>query len=275
MRGLLQLFATYGNFLLFLALEGIALFMVVQFNHRQRAIWGNSLGLAAASTEATVDRIGDYVGLREEVIRLQGANIALMEQLDNARYRNAIKRDTAFSEASEPLYTFIGANVVSNEVTSLSNTFRLDKGRLHGVEPGMGVIATEGIAGVVLAVSDHFSLVMSILHRESRVKAEIASSGYFGTLTWNGKSPRYLTLEAIPKHAALLEGDTVVTSGYSNLFPEGIMVGEVAEIALPAGENFYQVKVELVNDLSRLRYVYIVENQMREEHEQLDEVANE
>ncbi|NRA49917.1 MAG: rod shape-determining protein MreC [Phaeodactylibacter sp.] len=275
MRGLLQLFAAYGNFLLFGFLELLALVLVVNFNQRQGAIWDNSWGMATASLDESADWVGEQWALRDELIKLQGENIRLMEQLDNARFSNAVRQDTFMRDSTEQLFSYIPANVISNSTISTSNFIRLDKGANHGVRPNMGVVSTDGIVGIVLAVTPHYSQVMSLLHRQTRIKGAIASSGYFGTLTWNGKSPRYMQLEAIPKHAILEVGDTIVTSGYSQLFPEGLQIGVVDKFDLSGGRNFYNIDVKLRNDLNKLRYVYIIENELWKEHAQLDEVVNE
>jgi|AntRauTorckE5430_2_1112549.scaffolds.fasta_scaffold02862_5 rod shape-determining protein MreC len=275
MRGLLQLFAAYGNFLLFGFLELLALVLVVNFNQRQGAIWENSWGMATAGLDQSADWLGEQWALRDELIKLQGENIRLMEQLDNARYSNAVRQDTFLRDSSEQLFSYIGANVISNTTISTANSIRLNKGGEHGVRPNMGVISTDGIVGVVRAVTPHFSQVMSLLHRETRIKAAIARSGYFGTLTWDGKSSRFMQLEAIPKHAALEKGDTVITSGYSQLFPEGLPIGLIEGFNLDGGGNFYNIKIKLRNDLNKVRYVYVIENEMWKEHKELDKAANE
>ncbi|MCR9098550.1 MAG: rod shape-determining protein MreC [bacterium] len=275
MRGLLQLFAAYGNFLLFGFLELLALILVVSFNQRQGAIWDNSWGMATAMFDQSADWLGEQWALRDEMIKLQGENIRLMEQLDNARYSNAVRQDTFLRDSTEQLFTYIPANVISNSTIGTANYLRLDKGSNHGVRPNMGVISSDGIVGVVRAVTPHYSQVMSLLHRETRIKAALSRSGYFGTLTWNGKNARLMQLEAIPKHAVVAEGDTVVTSGYSQLFPQGLAVGTVKSFDFSGGGNFYNIQVMLRNDLNKLRYVYVIENEMWKEHKELDEAVNE
>ena len=275
MRGLLQLFAAYGNFLLFGFLELLALVLVVNFNQRQGVIWEHSWSMATAGLDQSADWLGEQWALRDELIKLQGENIRLMEQLDNAKYSNAVRQDTFLRDSSEQLFSYIGANVISNSTISTANFIRLDKGGDHGVRPNMGVISTDGIVGIVRAVTPHFSQVMSLLHRETRIKAAISRSGYFGTLTWNGKNSRYVQLEAIPKHAVLEEGDTVVTSGYSQLFPEGLPIGVIEKYGLGDGGNFYNIEVKLRNDLNKLRYVYVIKNEMWKEHRELEATVDE
>lgn len=274
MRGLAQLFAAYSNFLLFLILETLSLVLIVQFNHNQQAIWSNSVGLMTASVEQKVDNMTDYIGLREEVIKLQAENIALMQKLDRTEYALAIQRDTIGTDSLlDPAFTYIGANVISNSITTTTNSLRLDKGSQDSVYRNMGVITSDGIVGIVRTVSGRYCQVMSILHRESRIKASLHQSGYFGTLTWDGEDPKIVKLDAVPKHAIVEKGDTVVTSGYSQLFPEGIMIGTVHSAELPPGGNFHDIEVVLRNDLSRVQYVYLINNRHREELKELDQIA--
>ena len=276
MRGLIQLIARYGSFLLFLLLEVLSLVLVVRYNQQQNEIFLNSWGLLTTYLEQQADNVGDYYGLKKEVIQLQGKNIKLMEQLDNAKYSNRLFRDTINDDTLLQLYTFIGANVISNSITSANNYLRLDKGSEHGIKPHMGVISDQGVVGIVRHVSPHFSSVMSLLHSQSRVKATVKSNGYFGTLTWDEDTdPRYINLEAIPKHAEIAQGDTILTSGFSQIFPTNIPIGTIEDFWLEPGENFYTIEVKLYIDLSKIRYVYIVDHLMREEHEALDQAANE
>jgi len=253
----------------------LQLVLLLQYNYRQQAIYDHSLLLLSSSAERQVDQLGDYINLRDEVLKLQGENQKLKQALESAKFSNAVQQDTVNNDSLEQLYTYIPANVIGNSINNKINYIRLDRGRKHGVAPNMGVISADGIVGVVRAVSEHYASVMSLLHRQTRVKAAVGGDGYFGTLRWNGDDPRYMQLEAVPKHAPVVKGDTVYTSGYSQLFPEGIMIGTVSDIKPPPGRNFYAIQVKLRNDLGKLRYVYVVNNLMREEHEELDETINE
>ena len=274
MRGLLQLFAAYGGGLLFVLLEAISITLIVQYNQRQGEIASNSMGLFTAYIDNTSDWLTDYLGLKNEVIKLQAKNIKLMEQLDNARYSNAVFRDSVHQDSLEQLYSFIGANVISNSVLSSNNSLRLDRGSRHGVKPHMGVISDGGIVGIVRNTTEHFSLVMSILHSQSRINASIRSTNYFGTLTWDGADPMHMQLNAIPRHAKFVVGDTVQTNGYSQIFPSGIALGVIEAIDEVPGNNFFEIQVKLFNDLAKVKYVYVVNNLMKKEHDELDLHAN-
>jgi len=275
MRGLLQLFARFGGGLLFVLLEAVSLIMVVQFNQNQNDIFFNSWGLYLAELEQSIDNAGDYIGLKKEVIQLQGKNIKLMEQLDNALYSNRLIRDSIGQDSAKQMYTFQGANVISNSVANVNNYLRLDKGTNHGIKKHMGVMGDEGVVGIVREVSPHFCSVMSILHSQSRIKAAIKGTGYFGTLVWPGGNPKVMELRAIPKHAKPSVGDTITTSGYSQIFPKDIPLGIITSDKQKSGENFLTIEVELFIEIGKLRYVYVVENLFKEEHEQLDQATNE
>lgn len=274
MRGLLQLFAAYGAGMLFVLLEAVSLTLIIQYNQRQGEIASNSWGLFTAYVDRSSDWLTDYWGLKNEVIRLQSKNIKLMEQLDNARYSSLNLPDSLGRDSSERLFAFTRANVISNSVLSSNNFLRLDRGSNYGVEPHMGVISSDGIVGIVRAATEHFSQVMSVLHSQSRINVSIRSTNYFGTLTWDGRDPLYMQLEAIPRHARFVVGDTVQTNGYSQIFPSDIPVGIIRSVEEVAGNNFFRIQVELFNDLANVRYVYVVKNLMKKEHDELDRAAN-
>ena len=275
MRGLLQLFAAYGGGLLFVLLETISITLIVQYNQRQGEIASNSLGLVTAYFDNTSDWLTDYLGLKNEVIKLQAKNIKLMEQLDNARYSNAVFRDSIKQDSLKQMYTFLSANVISNSILSNNNSLRLDRGSRQGVHPNMGVISDDGIVGIVRNTTEHFSQVMSVLHSQARINASIRNSSYFGTLTWDGKDPRYMQLNAIPRYAEFKVGDIIESNGFSQIFPSGIVLGVISHIEEVPGNNFLKIQVELANDMAKVRYVYVVNNLMRYEHDELDKATDE
>ena len=269
------MFAAYGGGLLFVLLETISITLIVQYNQRQGEIASNSLGLVTAYFDNTSDWLTDYLGLKNEVIKLQSKNIKLLEQLDNARYSNAVFRDSIKEDSLKQMYTFIGANVISNSILSSNNSLRLDRGSRQGVRPNMGVISDGGIVGIVRNTTEHFSQVMSVLHSQARINASIRNSSYFGTLTWDGKDPRYMQLNAIPRYAEFKVGDIIESNGFSQIFPSGITLGVISHIEEVPGNNFLKIQVELANDMAKVRYVYVVNNLMRYEHDELDKATDE
>ena len=212
----------------------------------------------------------------EQYLRLRDKNQQLVRE--NEQLRNYIatnlqaeedtfrrKIDTTF----EQQYSYLSARVINNSVNKQHNYITLDKGEEDGVAPDMGVISSRGVVGVIRGVSDHFSTAISLLNSELRVSAKLSGSGYYGPLNWAGRDYRYAKLGDIPLHATLSPGDTVITSGYSAIFPEGILVGFVEDYQEKGG-RFYDVNVELSTDFKRLNQVYVVKNLLKEEQDQLE-----
>jgi rod shape-determining protein MreC len=167
-------------------------------------------------------------------------------------------------------FTYLPARVVGNTITSQTNYLTLERGSLQGVKKGMSVISPLGVVGVVVDVSDNYSRVMSLLHRNSKVSAMLKKDNSFGSIEWDGVNPTYLTLKNISKGAKVVKGDTIVTSSYSANFPPNIMIGTVADFAVDATSNFYTLKVKTATNFFAIQYVYLVENVHYEEQIKLE-----
>ena len=165
---------------------------------------------------------------------------------------------------------FTGAKVINNSTNKQYNFLILDKGRNQGIEPEMAVICKDGIVGVVKETSRNFSSVVSVLNREFFPNARLKRSGYFGPVEWPGKHYKRVVLKEIPLHVNIQQGDTVVTSGYSSIFPPGLLIGTVKSFK-PEEGIFYVITVELSTDFKRLSDVIVVKNLKREEQLQLEE----
>jgi rod shape-determining protein MreC len=174
------------------------------------------------------------------------------------------------AEVTDSLYRFISARVINNSVDKQDNYITLNKGRKHGVKPDQGIVNSDGVVGVVIHVSESFSLGFSLLNKRWGASAKLKKSGTFGPLAWDGSDSRYASLTGIPFHVELAVGDTVVTSSYSSVFPEGIMIGTVNSIVMPPDDNYYQIQVELAVDFRALSYVDVVENLKKDELKALE-----
>jgi rod shape-determining protein MreC len=174
------------------------------------------------------------------------------------------------SEYIEPYqYYYIPSRVVHNSVYRQYNYLTLDKGKKEGVFGNMGVISDQGLVGIVYESSNNFSTVIPIINRDFRLSVKIKSNDYAGILQWGGESPLYAMLTEIPFHVDISEGDTIVTSGFSAIFPEGIRVGEIESFSLEQG-NFYDIRIRLYNDFQRLYLVNIIKNYRQEEQLNLE-----
>jgi len=157
-------------------------------------------------------------------------------------------------------FRFIPAEVINNSVDRQSNYITLNKGREDGIKPEMGIVGPNGIVGIITNVSDHYATGPTVLNRRWRVSAKIKNSNYFGSLMWDGISYRTAQLNEIPYHVELKVGDTIITSGYSTVFPEGIMIGQIEDFDIGSGDSFYEIDVRLSTNFKTLTYVEVIQD---------------
>jgi rod shape-determining protein MreC len=162
---------------------------------------------------------------------------------------------------------------VNNSVSLQNNFITIHRGEKQGVRKDMGVISPQGIVGMVVNTSENFSVVMTMLNRQSSVSAKIKKTGEVGKVQWDGKSPDAVTMVNIPKSVAIAKGDSVVTSGYSLSFPPGIMIGVVSEVIDDKTSNFYTLTLKPSTNFYSLEYVTVVDNLQKEEQRKLEEAA--
>ncbi|MCB9361336.1 MAG: rod shape-determining protein MreC [Flavobacteriales bacterium] len=270
MRNLLR-FLTKNSFIfLFVILEVIAFGMLIQNNNYQNSKFFNSSNFLVGNLYATVNNFNDYFHLKEENQVLAEQN-AKLQSTNVSSFMKVFGRlvqinDTTYLQN----YVYSSAKVINNSTNKRQNYLTLDKGGINGIRPEMGVISSKGVVGIVKNVSEHFSSVMSVLHEKNKLSAKIKKSGYFGSLIWGNNNYRTADLKDIPNHVDLAIGDTIVTSGFSSIFPENILIGTVKEFDLPEGNNFYNIKVEFSEDYKNISHVYIVRSLLKEEKEALE-----
>ena len=236
----------------------------------------SSANVMAGSVSSVSGEVTSYLHLREINKELLERNGQLEAQMLDLQDRlDAYMADTmlfkgfaADSITPEFPYSFVVAQVVNNSVSHLSNYITIDKGRLDGVMPDMGVVSERGVVGIVSTVSDHFAVIIPLLNPKMRLSCKVLGSSYFGSLSWNGRDTQYATLEELPRHVEFQRGDTIVTSGYSAVFPAGLIVGIVEEYAKQHDDNFYALQVRLAADFHALNHVRIIKNFLQQE--QLD-----
>ncbi len=269
-------FFKYGGAFLFLLLECICFYLIIRYNEMQNAIYIASINELSASFDEVHDRWSNLLKLPELVDSLAEENARIREVLANQAIEKGLLLDSIFNKKTFEKYKFIEAKVINNSINKQRNYIVLDRGMRHGIKPHSAVISKYGVVGIVRSVSDSYSVVMSLLHRQTRISASIRNKGYFGSLLWNGIDIRHFDLEDIPRHAAIMVGDTVQTSGYSAIFPEGIPIGTVEQVTHESGSNSHSIKVLLDYDISKLNYVYVIINLQKGEQKKLElEVQNE
>ena len=264
MRNLLRFIDRYQVLLLFVLLEILSLTLVFSKNRFQSAFFFNSARFISGAMSRTVGSVFDYLALEENNRKLAEENVSLRSRLRSA-YRNVSAEETAYRDSIyKQQFIYSSAEVVGNSVNKQYNYITLNKGRAQGIEPDMAVLCSQGIVGIVTGVSDNFSTVISVLNKDFRVSSKLKGSDYFGALMWDGLGAQYGLLTDIPHHAKIAVGDTIVTSGLSPIFPEGIPIGIIDKFSLDDG-NFYNIKVHFLTDFHSIRYVSVVKNFYKEE----------
>ena len=280
MRNLWQFLVKYSNLLLFLLLEAVALFFVFSKGGLPHSAWISSANRITGSFYQTWDNVTTYFFLRSENERLVRENVELQNYI--TRLENQLEgqfeaglADTvpAYVYAEKDLH-YIPAKVINFSTSSQRNYLTLNKGARDGVEEDMGVVDQDGVVGIVRAVSDRFSVVIPVINNAFSVSCRFLSNDKLGPLHWDGISYRYAQLEDIARHVEVHEGDTLVTSGLSDAFPEGIRVGVVEKAELGESDAYYHIKVRLAADFHRLGYVQIIQNRALVEQRQLEEWGN-
>ncbi len=275
MNNLILFIKRHSHILLFLVLEAVAIVLIVQNSYYQSSIivsWGNSI---AGTCYSKVSAVTNYFKLAETNRQLVSENARLREQLESSY----IKYNKKVFEIDDTVYkqkcSFIEAQIIKNSYNKRGNYIMINKGTSHGVKNDMAVISPQGIVGIVVNTTSNFATVMSVLHPDSRSSVKVKRTGISGSLIWDGKDFRYGTLVDIPTTHKLYKNDTIITSGFSQEFPEGIVVGYVEGVRQNAGDGFYTVKIRLATDFNKINFVYIINNRFFEEQQVLNKKIEE
>ena len=274
MNNLIQFLSKNSFVFLFLFLQFISFFLLIQNNSYQKSKFFNSSNFLIGNLYATVNNVNDYFNLKEVNVELAEQNAKLQSvnrQSFKKIYENTVQiNDTVYFQR----YTYTSAKVINNSTNKKANYITIDKGALNGVRPGMAVISAYGIVGKVVYTSQNFSSVMSVLNDKSKVNGKIKKNGYFGPIIWDSDFDDYQTgqLVDIPNHVQLNIGDTIVTSGYSDDFPEGVIAGTIKEFELVEGSNFHNISLKFSVDYKSISHVFIVKSLLRDEQKKIEEL---
>jgi rod shape-determining protein MreC len=273
MKNLFAFFVKHNYIFIFLFLQIICVWLMVQNDGYQGSRVLNSSNQAVAGVYKGVANTKEYFSLKNENDRLAKEN-AVFRNFLKSNYsvlplKEFKRRDTLYKLQ----YTYVNAKVVNSTVNKQRNFLTLNIGSGQGITQDMGVMSGEGIIGIVTNVSENFSSAMSLLHKDVRVNCQLKKDGSYGPLIWDGGNYSYCYLTDIPTHAKIKPGDTVITSELSGIFPEGIMVGTIAGYERKQNEDFYTVKVKLSADLKKVNHVYIVKNKLKTERDSLEKNA--
>jgi len=270
MRSLFRFLLRNYFVMMFLALEAISFSLMVSLNNYQRVAFVNSSNDMVGTVYERFSHLDDYFSLSRTNARLAAENASLRKQLE-FRIKNQEKYPINRPDTVDaPAYYFASAKVISNSVNKQFNYITLNKGSRQGIKPDMGIISADGVVGVITNVSPNYSTGLSILNKRLSIPAKINKNNYFGALVWDGEHSNTADLKEIPFHIMVNVGDTVVTSGYSSIFPEGIMIGTISKFDVESGTNFYNIKVDLSTNFRTLKYVEVVKNTKQDELKRLE-----
>jgi rod shape-determining protein MreC len=257
MQQIIFFFIRNKNFLLFAILFIVSVFFTIQTHTFHSTKYISSANVVTGSIYSVRTDVTHYFGLEKENERLAQENMRLRKQLETLRENSSIP--AADSALVPSKFIFRGAQVINNTYSRSKNYLTLDKGEMDGISIDMGVLASNGIVGIVNNTSARYATVQSILNTESQINVKLKKSNHFGSLVWNTKDPNLAQLVDVNRLAPVQFGDTIVTGGKSTIFPEGILVGTVMKYEL--GENdSYNIDVKLFNDMTSLDHVYVIEN---------------
>ncbi|MBN8785885.1 MAG: rod shape-determining protein MreC [Terrimonas sp.] len=278
MRNVFLFIRRYFNFLFFVIMQVIALYMLFQYNRFHEAAFMNVSGEVTGRISRQYNNVEYYFNLKKTNDQLVA---------ENQRLRNLLRQDFLVNDTSHTLvvdsikvdsieqyrrYFYYPAKVINNSVTAQNNYITISRGTAQGLGKDMAVVSPSGIVGTIVNVSPNMATVMSLLHRNSRVSASLLKTGETGSIEWDGKNPQELTFKNIPKSVQIKVGDSVVTSRYST-FPAGEMVGVITHIGEQKESNFYLLTVKPSTNFYNVQFVYAVKNLQKEEQDAIEKAT--
>ena len=276
MRNLLNFLLKYNHWFLFILLEVISFVLLFRFNHYQHSVY-------FSSANAVADKVYEVSGGITSYFHLQSVNEDLLDRImeleqQNHNLEDALGRHLSDSTELNSIrnlpntdYQVFKARVINNSLNLVDNYITLNRGSKDGIRPEMGVVDGNGVVGIVYDTSSHYSRVISVLNSKSSISCKIVGSEYFGYLKWEYGDSRYAYLKDLPRHAEFNLGDTVVTSGYSTVFPEGIMIGTVDDMADSNDGLSYLLKVKLATDFGKVSEVRVIARTGQHEQKELEQ----
>ena len=270
MKRLIDLLFRHRFTLLFLFLQALALGTLYSSAHYQRSKWTGWTSEVENSLFSWRSDLRSYFSLKQQNEQLRQENAALRSLMKESHFelfsRDSLQIDTLHNRQ----FQYRAARVINNSISMENNTLTLDKGRVHGILPGMGVISDKGIVGVVLSCSAYYSTVLSLLHSRFSTSGHIHSTGYFGRVFWPGGDHRRARIEDVPIESKLSKGDLIYSSAHSSVFPPDQSIGRIFIVERSEATDFLSGELQLSVDFADLNSVYVVQNLLRPERDSLE-----
>ena len=280
MRNLLNYILRNSAWFLAILLFAFSIFLVFKHNSYQRSIYLTSANKVSGEIFSISNNVTSFFQLKSNNKELLEKNADLERSVQLLKKEivtlrsdsNAIEAFTI--DSIQPTqFEFIPADVVNISISKFSNYITIDKGSLDGIKPDMGVISTQGVVGVVRSVSKHFSVIIPIINPKFRLGAKLKNSDNFGSVAWDGQNAKEAQLREMPKHELFVVGDTVVT-GFSRIFPAGIVVGYTKEMGTSIDDNFNTFNIDLATNFHTLQHVLIIDDKYNRERTLLETSVN-
>ncbi len=267
MRNIFLFIRRYFNFFVFLLLQVLSIYFIVHYSNYHHAVFGEFSNNITGKINSRYSGIQNYFHLRKTNDSLVKANENLYNKLkaDYALPDSASKVSIDSIKVDSILryrkFTYVGARVVSNSVSTQNNYIVLGKGKSGDLKEGMGVVDPGNhVVGIITELTNDYAVVMSLLHKDSHISGKLLKGGETGTLSWDGKEPNILTLTNIPKSARITKGDSVITSGFSTTFPKGLLIGRVEGVYTEQSSNYFRVRFRTAANFYNLQYAYVIVN---------------
>ncbi|MDR0894211.1 MAG: rod shape-determining protein MreC [Prevotellaceae bacterium] len=276
MQNLLNFLLKYNYWFLFLLLEIVSFVLLFRFNNYQQGVFFSSANSVVGKMYDISGSVISYFHLKEVNSDLLDRNvwleqrIAVLEKTLRDKGMDSVALRSLLNVQLED-YRIYKADVIKNSLNRVDNYITLDKGKDAGIQPEMGVVDANGVVGIVYKTSAHYATVISLLNSKSNISCKIVGSDYFGYLKWEYGDSRYAYMRDLPRHAEFNIGDTVVTSGYSNVFPAGITVGTVADMSDSHDGLSYLLKIKLATDFGKVSDVRVIARVGQEEQKRLEQ----
>ncbi|MEP6584406.1 MAG: rod shape-determining protein MreC [Ginsengibacter sp.] len=276
MRNILIFIRIYFNFIFFLLLLGVSFFMLFNYNRYHHTVYSGIANEVTGGINKQYNNVEYYFQLRRTNDSLVKANAILYNKLkqdfDMPDTTSRLSIDTLNIDSVVQFrrYEYMAAKVVNNSVSQPNNLIQIHRGSLQGIMPDLGVIDINNtVVGTVMEVSNNFAVVMSLLNGQSNISAMLKKSGETGSIIWDGKETNVVNLKDISKAAKVSKGDTVITSGYSDKFPYGLVIGTAQEIINDKSSSTYTIRVKTATNFYKLQYVYVINNLQKDEAREL------
>ena len=268
MQQIISFIIKNSNRLLFLLLLIISLALTIKSHSYHRSEYVNSANAVTGTVYEKINEANEYLSLKEKNKGLASENALLKELLFNKKDTLLTSKTVFRSDLNN--FNVVVAKTVKNSFNKRENYITINAGTQAGIKTDMGVVNDKGIVGLVEKTSANFSTIQSILNTKSKINAKIKHSDHFGSLVWDGKNVGFAQLIDVPRLASLKKGDSIVTGGNSDIFPENVPIGKVDKIFIDKKTNYYTINVRLFNDMTSIGYVYVIENKRRQEKEALE-----